>query len=337
MPLRRASSRPLAAGRSAAPFATALAALVATVSAGVSAHAAEPAAPPTAKAGAPAKPTATLPAAPPTAKAGAPAKPTAPLPPARPADDIIRDAVAALGGAAVLAKHHSEHTKMTIAFQGLGITGSAEHWGAAGDKALTTTEIPNVASTREGTDGTRSWSQDPINGLRVLTGIEAEQAHLEAAWHQELRIKELFAKVEAKNDVAEDGTPLECLILTPKLSQPMTNCFDARTHLLVSQRGVRSGPQGDTPFVARLKDWRVVSGIQVPFATEMQVGPLSFAGTLTLAEFDVPIDASVFAVPDLGASEARGTKGKAGKAARPAAAKGSKAKVEAPAGSPPAP
>lgn len=257
------------------------------------------------------------PAAPaPATKPGSPARPAAALPPARPIDDIIRDVVAALGGAQAMMKHHSQHTKMTIAFQGLGITGSAEHWGAVGDKALTTTEIPNVASTREGTDGTKSWSQDPINGLRVLTGVEAEQAHLEAAWGQELRLKELFPKIEAKNDVTDDGTRVECLILTPKLSPPMTDCFDARTHLLVSQRGVRSGPQGDTPFVARMKDWRPVAGIQVPYATEMQVGPLSFVGTVTLAEFDVPIDPSQFAVPD-SAADKGAAKGKA-KAARPA-------------------
>ena len=265
------------------------------------------------------------PATTPAAKTAA--RPAAPLTPARPVDDIIRDVVSALGGAPAIAKHHSEHTKMTIAFQGLGISGSAEHWGAAGDKALTTTEIPNVASTREGTDGTKAWSQDPINGLRVLTGVEAEQAHLEAAWGQELRFKELFPKIEAKNDVAEDGTRLECLILTPKLSPPMTDCFDARTHLLVSQRGVRSGPQGDTPFVARMKDWRPVAGIQVPFATEMQVGPLSFVGTVTLAEFDVPVDAAQFAVPELGAGSAdkAGAKGKA-KPARP----GKRGKEKAP-------
>ena len=265
-----------------------------------------------------------------TAKPAVAPKVAAPLPPARPVDDIIRDVVAALGGASALTKHHSEHTKMTIAFQGLGITGTAEHWGATGDKALTTTEIPNVASTREGTDGGKSWSQDPINGLRVLTGVEAEQAKLEAAWGQELRFKELFPKIEVKNDVADDGTHLECLILTPKLSPAMTNCFDARTHLLVSQRGVRSGPQGDTPFLARMKDWRPVAGVQVPFATEMQVGPLSFVGTITLAEFDVPIDATQFAVPDVGAAadDKSGAKAR-GKTARPA-----KHGKEKPAGTP---
>jgi hypothetical protein len=70
-----------------------------------------------------------------------------------------------------------------------------------------------------------------------------------------------------------------------------------------------------------------VAGIQVPFATEMQVGPLSFVGTVTLAEFDVPVDAAQFAVPELGAGSAdkAGAKGKA-KPARP----GKRGKEKAP-------
>lgn len=255
---------------------------------------------------------ATRPAAAVAAPTAAPARPApaaktaASLPPARPVDAILHDVVEALGGAAALNAHHSLREKMTITFQGLGITGTAEHVSAAGDKALTTTEIPNVASTREGTDGKTAWSQDPINGLRVLTGAEAEQAHIEAAWNQELRLKELYPKIEAKNEVAADGTPVECLVLTPKLSPPMTDCFDARTHLMVRQRGVRPGPQGDTPFVSRVKDWRKVSGIELPFVTEMQVGPLAFVGTVTEAALDVPVNAAMFEAPAAATGESPG-------------------------------
>lgn len=246
-------------------------------------------------------------------------------PPARPVDDILKDMVAALGGAAALVKHRSLHTKMSIVFQGLGISGTAEHYGAVGDRALTITAIPSVASTREGSDGTRLWSQDPINGLRILTGVEAEQARVEATWNSELRLKELFPKIEARNDIGADGAGVECLVLTPKLGPEMTDCFDSHTHLLVSQRGVRSGPQGDTPFVARMKDWRRVADLYVPFVTEMQVGPLSFVGNVTAAELDVPVEASLFAVPDAPApagGDAAGPPPKVAKAGRrPGAAK----------------
>src|SRR5690348_11413868 len=111
MPPRRESSRSFIAGRRR--VALALLFVGAALVGPAAARATEP--PP-------------APAAP-GAKTGSPAKAPTPLPPARPVDDIIRDVVTALGGAQAIAKHHSEHTKMTITFQGLGITGSAEHWG----------------------------------------------------------------------------------------------------------------------------------------------------------------------------------------------------------------
>jgi len=245
--------------------------------------------------------------------AGTGGAPAPKLPAARPVDDILRDMVKALGGAEAIGRHKSMHTKMNITFQGLGITGTAEHYGAVGDRALTITNIPNLASTREGTDGKKAWSQDPINGLRLLEDLEAEQARVEAAWNAELRMKELFPTIEAKNEPGEGGAPyLECLVLTPKAGAAMTECFDPRTHLMVRQRGSRSSPQGTTPFVARMRDWRAVGDVKMPFVTEMQVGPLSFVGTITSAELDVPIDASLFALPEVAAAGSAGAGGSPG-------------------------
>jgi hypothetical protein len=232
------------------------------------------------------------------------------LPPARSADDVLRDNVKALGGADAMSKHRSMHTKMAITFQGLGITGTAEHYAASGDRALTVTVIPNLASTREGTDGHTAWSQDPINGLRLLSGAEAEQARIEAAWNAEVRLKELYATVEVKNEPGEGEAPyFECLVLTPKAAPAMTECFDPRTHLLVRQRGVRSSPQGNTPFLAHMRDWRAVGDLKMPFVTDMQVGPLSFVGTITSAELDVPVEPSLFAVPEAATTPGSGGAG----------------------------
>lgn len=265
--------------------------------------------------------------------------PPPPLPAVRAVDSILNDMVTAVGGATALARHRSLHTTMEITFKGLGITGTAEHYGASGDKALTITEIPNLASTREGTDGTRFWSQDPINGLRLLEGLEAEQARIESAWNAELRMKQLFQKIEASNQWGDNGALLECLTLTPKLGPPLTNCFDAKTHLMTTQKGVRSGPQGEMPFTARLSDWRTVQDVKMAYATEMQVGPLAFMGRVTSVELDVPTAPTLFALPSASApaenkanaDKAEKATGKAGKATGKAARK-----QGAPATAPPA-
>ncbi|MES1172133.1 MAG: hypothetical protein ABUL77_02760 [Bacteroidota bacterium] len=274
----------------------------------------------------PAPPAQPAPPAPrPPAAAPPPDAPPSPLaratlPAARPVDAILADVVNALGGAAALARHRSIHTKMEITFKGLGITGTAEHYAATGDKALTLTTIPDIASTREGGDGTRYWSEDPINGLRVLEGAEAEQARIEATWNAELRVRELFPRIESKHEVTEDGANgarVECLILTPKTGTALTECFDAKTHLMVSQRGVRSGPQGDMPFTARLSDWRLVGDVKMAHATEMQVGPLAFTGRVLSVEVDVPIDDTMFAVPKTSPKTAQKTAQKPTKEPKP--------------------
>jgi len=66
----------------------------------------------------------------------------------------------------------------------------------------------------------------------------------------------------------------------------VTNCYDAKTHLQVSQKGTRATPQGDTPFSSTLKDWRDVGGIKMPFSVDTQAGPITFTARLSDVKFD---------------------------------------------------
>lgn len=233
-----------------------------------------------------------VPAAAATASGGPPL-----LPPPRPVDAIVSDLVTALGGAAATTRHRSMHVKMEITFNGLGITGTVERFAAEGDRALTITTIPNLMTAREGCDGKICWAEDSINALRTLSDEEAEHARIESAWNAETRLKNLYAKIEAKNERGPDGRVYECLVLTPERAPALTSCLDPATHLVAYQRGVRAAPQGMTPFSMRLADWRTVEDIKVPFLTEMQAGPVTFTGRVISVELDKPIDPATFAKP----------------------------------------
>ncbi|HVR62855.1 MAG TPA: hypothetical protein VMU50_13210, partial [Polyangia bacterium] len=133
-------------------------------------------------------------ATPPPAPAAAPAP--APLA-QRSADEILADSVSAAGPAEAWNGHKTVRLEMTMTFQGVGIAGKAQRLATATDKSLVVTDIPGVGTIREGSNSKVFWAQDPINGLRLLDGAEADQARLESVWNPELRTKELFAKVEA--------------------------------------------------------------------------------------------------------------------------------------------
>jgi hypothetical protein len=187
--------------------------------------------------------------------------------------------------------------KLKMTFEGIGITGVGERFATKTDKSLVVTELPGIGTIREGSNGKVNWSQDPVNGLRILDGAEAEQAHIEAVWNAEQRMGELYQKMEATSEAGPGGQRLECVVLTPKLGRPNTNCYDPETHLQVSQKGVRPTPQGDTPFTSYLKDWREVGGVKMAFAVDTQAGPIRFAGQITDVKFDVPVDDRMFEPP----------------------------------------
>ena len=232
----------------------------------------------------------------PPAPATAQAAPTAPG--ARTPDAILADAVAATGGVAGWAAHKTAHIKLTISLQGMGMGGPAEHFTTNTDRSLTLTSLPGVGAIREGSNGTLLWAQDPINGLRLLEGAEAEQARIEAAWNTDIEAHKLFPKIEIAID---SPAGLECLTMTPKVGPPIRSCYDAGTHLPVSQEGMRATAQGDVPFHSAVKDWHTVGGVKVPFDSVTQAGPITVVTTVNEIVFDEPMDDKIFEPPAPGA------------------------------------
>lgn len=217
-------------------------------------------------------------------------------PPPRSADAIIADAVQATGGDAPWKSHRSMETTTIIEYAKMGITGTRIQTITSRNKSLATTNIPNVGEVREGTNGRVIWSEDPVNGLRLLSGAEAAQFKLESTWNLERNIKKLFGNIAVKADT-EGGRALECLELTPSIGQPLTTCYDAENHLQVSQKGIAATPQGDVPFTSRIKSWKEFGGIKLPELVEMTTGPIEFAARLTNVAFDKPVDDKRFEVP----------------------------------------
>ncbi|HET6284704.1 MAG TPA: hypothetical protein VFH73_27355 [Polyangia bacterium] len=234
------------------------------------------------------------PAPPPTAPTAA-ARPPAAL---RSASEILGDAIRAIGTPEAWNAHKTMRVTLEMTFQGLGITGTGERIVTATDKSLVVTNIPGVGVIREGSNGSTFWSADPIHGVRLLEGNEEEQARADSVWNPELRLNQLYRKIEAKNETDPAGKPLECLVLIPRSAPPTTNCYDAATHLQVSQKGTRATPQGDTPFSSTLSDWRSVGGLKMAFGVLTQAGPITFKGTVKAVSFDEPVADKMFEPPE---------------------------------------
>jgi hypothetical protein len=300
---------------------------------------------------APAPSTAAPAAAP--APAPAPAAAPAPAPAAKPAaaaaasnrkPEAVLDDYAAAAGAAAWKKHKTLRMKREVEMKGLGIRGTDERWATSAGKLLTVINIPGMGTFRQGSNGKKRWAEDPINGLRMLTGSEEEQAKIDSTWGGEAQLKKLYkvTKLVEPPVAPPAGRRWECVEMVGKQIKALVACFDAETHLRVYQKGTHSTPQGDLPYTASFSDWREVDGVKVAFAEEMAAGPMSMQAKVVEVKFGEAIDAKQFDVPRAPAATPAGAAAPAAPAAGAAPAgappPASPAKPAAPAGSaPPAP
>jgi hypothetical protein len=219
----------------------------------------------------------------------------------RAADAILDDYAKAVGGRAI-DRHKAVYMKRQVTVKGMGLQGTEERWGQAPGKFLSVMQLPGVGTVKVGSTGSKRWSQDPINGLRLMTGSEDEQTAIDSTWNADTQLRKLFKTRKAVPPPA--GAPkdvkLECVELTPAVATATTMCFDAVTHLRVYDEGKRASPQGELPFSTRLGDWRDVGGVKLAHLEEMTVGPMSLESKVVEVKFDPKIPAGHFKMPSAG-------------------------------------
>ncbi len=220
----------------------------------------------------------------------------------RTAEHVLDDYATALGGAKAWNKHKSVRIRRELEAKGMQIRGTEERVATSAGKMVSVTTIAGVGTMKQGSDGKVRWTEDPINGLRLLQGPEDEQARIDSTWDAELRLKAMYKEVHSVEPPMPPpaGQSWECVKLVPKLGEPATACFDAKTHLRVLQKGTHATPQGPVPYTAKFSDWREVGGVKVPHSEEMTAGPMTLEAKVAEVVFDQKVDPKRFAVPKPG-------------------------------------
>ncbi len=161
------------------------------------------------------------------------------------------------------------------AIQGMKLTGEFE-MAAAGIKAtmevfqrrprqvLTVIQIPGLGEMRQGSDGTTTWSSDPMGGPRILTGLEAAPIADGADFDAIRRTRSNFASVEAAGESEVEGEKCVRVQLTWKSGRKTTECFSVTSGLVIESSGTQQTPQGEIQTSTRISDYRDVGGVKMP-------------------------------------------------------------------------
>lgn len=238
----------------------------------------------------------------PKTASGEPAAALAPELPA--AEGILERAAAAMGGKDAIDRVQSFYYRGTIDMVGQNIHGDLEIWWKGGDFFMEQV-VPGIGKMRAGKQGEEIWSDDPIHGLRRLSGVEAEQH----AWASSLLLaaewKRYFqsAKTIAARQV--DGHTVHDVELSAPSGLRVVMSFDADSGLQVGQSFEQVTPLGKQPFEVRFEDYREVEGIKLAYRQVIDAKVQRVVQVITEVRLNAPVDAAKFAYPRTGSDLVR--------------------------------
>ncbi len=213
------------------------------------------------------------------------------------AEQIMDKAVEATGGRDAYGRLQTTLARGTVEFQGQHLHGKVEFYAKAPNKRLLVFDLEHLGTTRQGFDGKVAWIEDPINGLRKLSGADLRRVRLEAALHRPLKWRELYAKAELMGVEQVAGRPAYVLRLTPKRGKPALHYYDTESFLLVRQDLVQETAQGTVEVRAWLSDYRDAGGVKAPFRIEQESPGARVVIQFSEIRNNVPLDDALFAMP----------------------------------------
>ena len=213
------------------------------------------------------------------------------------ADQLIDKFVKALGGKEALEKLTSRTSKGKIEIAAFNVSGTFEAQNKNPNLTSMNADLTGAGVFKSGFDGTVAWEANPMIGLREKAGTELADARLEAVFHRELRMKELFPTMVVKGKQQVAGKDAWVVLATPKEGSPITMYFDAQSGLVLRDDAERESPEGKVPIQTYYEDYREVDGIKMPFKMR-QVSPM-FELVIALDEVkhNGPVDDAKFKKP----------------------------------------
>jgi zinc protease len=212
--------------------------------------------------------------------------------------EVYQHYIQAIGGRAAWEKLHSRVSKGTIEIPAMNnLSGTIEVHMKAPNLILVVINLGG-AIIRQGFDGTSAWSDDPRNGLRVLTGGELEDERKEANFYHALDLQKIYSKFTVIGTEKIDDHDTYVVEATPAGGgDPDKLYFDTKSGLEVRSVNHRHTPDGTMEFSANIGDYREVDGVKLPFRVEQASSQAAFTISFTDIQHNVDLPDSLFAKP----------------------------------------
>lgn len=218
-------------------------------------------------------------------------------------------ALAAQDPAAILARYNKavdpngalasiQGMKSTVTMEApaMGMSMTINAVAARPNLLVVVTEIPGLGTIRQGHDGTTAWSTDPMQGPRVLGGLEAAALVEGSSLNSIIRSADQFSAMEPAGSYDAAGDMTTCVKFTWKSGRETTDCFSNATGLLLRTLTKQMSQAGEVEVEMFMRDYKTVSGLVMPHRIESNVMGMQMTMTTTSVEFG-PQDSKLFELP----------------------------------------
>ncbi len=187
-------------------------------------------------------------------------------------------------------------TTVTVEIPAMGMSMTMNTAARRPNQVVIESEIPGVGSMRQGYDGSTVWAMDPMQGPRILTGMEASTIIEGSTFNSMTRSPDLFSAMEAAGTADVAGDAASCVKFTWKSGRETTDCFSNASGLLTRTTSKQVTQAGEMEVEMFYKDYRSVSGLMVPHRIESAMMGMQMTATTTTVEFGAQA-AGLFELP----------------------------------------
>ena len=185
---------------------------------------------------------------------------------------------------------------ITMDMPAMGMSMSVNSVARRPNQVVVETEIPGVGTVRQGYDGTTAWAVDPMQGPRILTGMEAAAMIEGSTFNTMTRSPDLFSAMDAAGTADVAGDAATCVKFTWKSGRETTDCFSNASGLLTRTVAKQVTQAGEVEVEMFMKDYRSVNGLMIPHRIESSLMGMAMVMTTTVMEFG-PQQATLFELP----------------------------------------
>ncbi|MGH7505583.1 MAG: hypothetical protein ACRELX_08015 [Longimicrobiales bacterium] len=212
------------------------------------------------------------------------------------AQQLVDRHVEAIGGREAVLAPQSMLSKGQFSIPTAGLAGDLEIYQAQPNMSFTRVNISGLGEIRTGYNGEIGWTINPMEGPRVMEGMELAALKDEAGTESILRGPKFVESMETVEQTSMNGEVCYKVKVVWKSGRESFDCYAVDSGLLIGMQLRNASPMGVIDVTVLLSDYKEFGDVSMPTRMSQQMMGQEQVFTISSVEFNM-VDRGVFELP----------------------------------------